>query len=54
MTIDQRIAKAKLKILELESLLNEGEYQDSELISEYLENSFKKIRSVLNQKNNQQ
>jgi len=54
MTIDQRIAKAKQKIIELKCLLDEGEYKDAELISEYLEHSFNHIRSVLNQKNNQQ
>jgi len=54
MTIDQRIAETKQKILELKSLLDEGQYKEAELVSEYLEHSFNHIRSVLNQKNNQQ
>jgi len=54
MTIDQRIAKAKQKIIELKCLLDDGEYEDAELLAEYLEHSFKHIKTVLNIKNNQQ
>lgn len=46
-TTQERIAKAKQKIQELETLLNEDEYSDAELVCEYLEHAFAKLRSVL-------
>ena len=54
MNPQQRIAKAKQKIDELEALIVYGEYSNAALVAEYLEAQFKLMRDVLNQKANQQ
>jgi hypothetical protein len=54
MNPQQRIVKAKQKIDELEAYINNNEYSDAELVCEYLEAQFKRMRAVLNQKANQQ